>query len=324
MWKILGTINKKLIIAIPAAMLSGFGFGLFFPSQFLGGFIVPMTFLMVFPMMATLRLQNLLRWNDVRTQILTQAVNFVVIPLVAFGLGKAFFPDKPFYALGLFLASLLPTSGMTISWTGFAKGNLEAAVKMTVLGLSIGSLATPFYLQMFMGETIQFEFAAVMRQIALIVFVPMAMGHFTRRYFVKKSGEQVFKERYAPRFSSISTLGVLGIVFIAIALKAKSLAAAPSELLYIFIPVALLYGINYTFSTVTGRLLLPRGDAVALVYGSVMRNLSIALAIALNSFGRAGAEIALVIAVAFIIQVQSAAWYVKYTDVFFGPPPKAE
>ena len=46
-------------------------------------------------------------------------------------------------ALGLLLASLVPTSGMTISWTGFAGGNLAAAVKMTVIGLILGSLATP-------------------------------------------------------------------------------------------------------------------------------------------------------------------------------------
>ena len=69
-----------------------------------------------------------------------------------------------------------------------------------------------------------------------------------------------------------------------------------------------------------GKLLLPRGDAIALVYGTVMRNLSIALAVAINAFGAAGSDAALVIALAYIIQVQSAAWYVKLTDRLFGPP----
>ena len=31
------------------------------------------------------------------------------------------------------MAGLVPTSGMTISWTGFAKGKVEAAVKMTLV-----------------------------------------------------------------------------------------------------------------------------------------------------------------------------------------------
>jgi hypothetical protein len=53
-----------------------------------------------------------------------------------------------------------------------------------------------------------------------------------------------------------------------------------------------------------------------------MSNLSIALAIAINAFGEAGANAALVIALAYIIQVQSAAWYVQFTDRLFGVAAK--
>lgn len=41
-----------------------------------------------------------------------------------------------------------------------------------------------------------------------------------------------------------------------------------------------------------------------------MRNLSVALAISMVAFGPAGVEIALIIAVAYVIPVQAAAWYV--------------
>jgi predicted Na+-dependent transporter len=82
-----------------------------------------------------------------------------------------------------------------------------------------------------------------------------------------------------------------------------------------------LYVGNYLLSTVVAKLLLPRGDAIALVYGTVMRNLSIALALAMNAFGSASSDAALVITLAYIIQVQSAAWYV--TDTLFGKKPAA-
>jgi predicted Na+-dependent transporter len=95
--------------------------------------------------------------------------------------------------------------------------------------------------------------------------------------------------------------------------------AAPEELVRIAVPLVLLYGSNYLLSTIVGKLFLKRGDAIALVYGTVMRNLSIALAVAMNAFGTAGSDAALVIAMAYIIQVQSAAWYVKITDRIFGP-----
>ncbi len=54
-----------------------------------------------------------------------------------------------------------------------------------------------------------------------------------------------------------------------------------------------------------------------------MRNLSIALAIAMTAFAEKGSEIAIIIAMAYIIQVQAAAWYVKLSDKIFGPPPAA-
>jgi predicted Na+-dependent transporter len=80
----------------------------------------------------------------------------------------------------------------------------------------------------------------------------------------------------------------------------------------------LLYSINFLLSTLVGRLLFPRQDAIALVYGPVMRNLSIALAIAMSAFGEKGSDIALIIALSYIIQVQAAAWYVRLTDKIFG------
>ncbi len=320
MWVFLSRINKNLVIAIPLAMLAGFLWGYFLPSGNLKSLIVPMTFIMIYPMMTTLKIKNILQFNDIKTQLITQFVNFAVLPFVALLIGYLFFREQPYYALGLFLASLLPTSGMTISWTGFAKGNLESAVKMTVIGLTIGSLATPFYLEVFMGESIQFNMADIIKQIIYIVFIPMFIGQLTRMYFLKKMTEKEFKQNLAPRFSSFSTLGVLGVVFIAIALKAHSLVQHPLAVLYICLPVVVIYLFNYSLSTIIGKIFLPRGDAIALVYGTVMRNLSISLAIALNSFGEYGPDVALVIAVAFIFQVQSAAWYVRFTDKFFGSP----
>ncbi len=322
MWSLLSKINKNLIIAIPVMLLAGFGYGALVDASALKALIIPFTFLMVYPMMVTLKVKKVFEGGDMKAQVLTQVLNFGLIPFFTYGLGLLFFHDQPYMALGLLLAGLVPTSGMTISWTGFAKGNLEAAVKMTVIGLTLGSLATPFYVSWLMGATIDVNFMAVMRQIVYIVFLPMLAGFLTQQFLIKRFGMKAFQQQWAPRFPALSIVGVLGIVFIAMALKAKAIAAAPGMLLAILVPLLILYVANFILSTVVGKLLLPRGDAIALVYGSVMRNLSIALAIAINAFGAKGQDAALVIAIAYIIQVQSAAWYVKFTNKIFQPAPK--
>lgn len=318
MLSLLSLLSKNLILAIPVTMLLGFLAGLLAPSAWMKSLIVPLTFLMVYPMMVSLKLAKVLEGGDGKAQVLAQVINFAIIPFVAFALGRFFFHDQPYYAIGLLLAALLPTSGMTISWTGFAGGNLGAAVKMTVLGLILGSLATPFYVQWLMGATVPVDLWAVFLQIVFIVFLPMLAGHLTQSRLLKKYGQKAFQSEWAPRFPPFSTLGVLGIVFVAMALKAEQLLARPEELLHLALPLLALYGINYLLSSVVAKALLPRGDAIALVYGTVMRNLSIALALAMNAFGAAGSDAALVITLAYIIQVQSAAWYVKLTDRLFG------
>jgi ACR3 family arsenite efflux pump ArsB len=275
---------------------------------------------MVYPMMVNLKIKKVFEGGDVKAQILTQIVNFAVIPFVAYGLGRLFFQHDPYMALGMLLAGLVPTSGMTISWTGFAKGNMAAAVKMTVIGLTLGSLATPFYVRFLMGTSLEVHLSKVMTQIVVIVFIPMLAGYLTQQGLIKKYGQQGFQKTWAPKFPPLSVLGVIGIVFIAMALKAPAIVRSPQMLLYILVPLTIAYAFNYVLSTIVAKFFLPRGDGIALVYGTVMRNLSIALAIAINAFGPQGSSAALVVAIAYIIQVQSAAWYVKYAERLFGPP----
>ena len=320
MWKILGFFQKNLVWSIPIFMVTGLIAGIVIDPAPLKALIIPLTFLMVYPMMINLQVQKVLTGGDHRVQLLTQLINFGVIPFFAFGMGKLFFADRPLVALGLLLASQLHTSGMTISWTGFAKGNISAAVKMTVIGLVLGSMATPFYAKWLMGTVVEIPLASIFKQIVIIVFLPMLLGFVTRISLIKMVGVDKYNKTLKQKFPAFSTVGVLGIVFVAMALKAKDIISNPLVLLSFLIPLAILYLVNFLLSTVVGKICFDRGDAIALVYGTVMRNLSIALAIAMIAFGKEqGSEIALIIAMAYIIQVQAAAWYVRFTDRIFGP-----
>ncbi|ESA38183.1 bile acid:sodium symporter [Leptolyngbya sp. Heron Island J] len=325
MWKVLGFIQKNLVWSVPVFMIAGLIFGAVANPTPLTALIIPLTFLMVYPMMINLQIQKVLSGGDYKVQLLTQLINFAVIPFFAFGMGRLFFADQPLVALGLLLASLLPTSGMTISWTGFAKGNISAAIKMTVIGLILGSIATPFYAKWLMGAVVEIPLASIFKQIIIIVFLPMVLGFVTRITLIQIVGADKYQKNLKQKFPAFSTLGVLGIVFVAMALKAKDIIANPLVLLSFLIPLAILYVGNFLFSTLIGKFFFKRGDAIALVYGTVMRNLSIALAIAMTAFGKEqGSEIALIIAMAYIIQVQAAAWYVRFSDRIFGPVPDSQ
>jgi arsenite transporter len=312
-------IQKYLVFVIPVVMIAGFFDGIVINPAPLKQLIMPLTFLMVYPMMVNLQLKKVLEGGDFKVQLVTQLINFTVIPLCAFWIGKLAFPDLPLAAIGLLLASLLPTSGMTISWTGMARGNMSAAVKMTVFGLLIGSILTPIYIKGLMGTVVEIPMVKIFRQILIVVVIPLVMGNLTRRFIIHRYGTAHYQKDLKAIFPLFSTLGVVGIVFVAMALKAQSIISNPKQLVTLIVPLLVLYGLNFMLSTLIGKLFFNREDAIALVYGTVMRNLSIALAIAMTAFGKDGSEIALIIALAYIIQVQSAAWYIKFTDRLFGP-----
>jgi len=309
-------------------MMFGLIYGYLFDASALKQFIIPITFIMVYPMMVTLNVKTVFKGHDFKLQLITQIINFIFIPLLVFFIGKLFLtgqdPKFALWAVGLFLIGVLPTSGMTISWTGFAKGNKEAAIKMVVFGLVIGSLAAPIFTKLFMGATIEVNMLHMFKQIAIFVFFPLFVGLLTQALGMKKYGKKIWNERIKPKFPPFSALGVVLIAFLAMSLKAKHIIANPGDIIIILIPLTVFYLISYVLLTIVGRIFFSREDAIAMVFGVVMRNLSIALAIAMTAFGKQGMTIALLIALAYIIQIQSAAWYVKFVNYMFGAPKAKE
>jgi ACR3 family arsenite efflux pump ArsB len=309
-------LPKKLTALIPLSMVLGLGAGVAFDLSALKVAILPLTMLMVYPMLVNFRPAEAL---DIRrggrALWVAMALDFLVMPLLAWLLARLFFSGDPAMFVGLLLIGIFPTSGMTISWTGFAKGNVGAAVKMTVFGLLGAAVLAPVYLVLLAGATVDVDVLGVARTVLLVVVVPLVAGVLTRRGLERKMGQEAYRERVAKAFPGMSVVGVLAIVFLALGLKARMIVYNPDLLIGTLLPLALFYVAAYAIATLVGRALLSRDDAVAAVYGSVMRNLSIALGVAIASFGP---EAALVLAVAYVFQVQSAAWYVRLADRLLG------
>ncbi|MFO7874075.1 MAG: bile acid:sodium symporter [Bacteroidales bacterium] len=317
MWKMIAYLQKKLIYSIPLSMIAGLLLGHFFDVSFLRSLILPLVFLMIYPMMVNLQIKKIFSGGDLKLQLSSLFISFAIIPFIAYGVGLLFFSNHPMLAMGLLLIGLIPTSGMTISWTGFGKGNLDAAIKMTVIGLFIGALLTPLYAQWLMGAAIDVPLLQIFQRIILVVFLPMLAGFLTQRFIIWQYGRERYRTDISQKFPRLSTLGVLGVVLVAMALRADLIISQPMMLLFILLPLLIFYGINYTISTLIGKYFFPRADSVALVYGTVLRNLSVALAVAIAVFGPGGSDIAFIISLAYIVQVQSAAWHIKFAEKLF-------
>jgi arsenite transporter len=200
MWNVLNWLQKHLVWSIPAPWRWGWLRLQVAEPGFLRWAILPLTFLMVYPMMVTAEPEGAAAARRRHAAGRNAGDQLRADAAARLGPGCCSSPTSRPLRLALLLTALLPTSGMTISWTGFAKGNVPAAVKMTVLGLIAGSLLAPLYLKALLGAVVEIPVAQVALQIALIVFLPLAAGHdHAARLIGRHGAEAKFNQQLKPR-----------------------------------------------------------------------------------------------------------------------------
>lgn len=142
-------VKKRILFVIPTVLVLGLVFGYYLDLSFLKPLSLPLSILIVYPLMIGFPTSSLTKWSDSRLLCYSLVMNFLVVPLLGYGVSSLFFERGSSMFLGLFLISLLPTSGgMTVTWTGLENGNVVAAAKMTIIGLLLGALTAPFYIQL--------------------------------------------------------------------------------------------------------------------------------------------------------------------------------
>ena len=316
----LSGIKSNLIYVVIGSLVAGLAFGQIATpgtKQLLQGLVVPILFLMIYPMMINIDLGEIL---DIRGHLrpvgLSLVVNFGVAPLVAVALARSVFGGNPNYAIGLYFVALIPTSGMTAAWAGLADGDLEAALVAMAVNLLAAVAILPPYLSVLMPGSVAFEPTALYRQLAQVVVVPMVAGNLTRRLLLRRYGTDGF-ERLKPTFGGLSSFGVMLIVFVAMAMRSTSILADPVASAGTIVPLVAFYAVILAVGAGLGRLFLGTARSVALVYATSMRNLSIAVAIVVAP-GFPPAEAVLPIALAYVVQPPLGAVYMHYRRDVIG------
>ncbi len=312
--KYLKFLQQNLVYVIPVVILFGIVFGYYFETDFLKKAILPITFVMIYPQMVNLNINKLVERANFKLKLVSLILNFLLLPALAFGLGKVFFANSPMDAVGLFIMALLPTGSMTIAFTGMTKGNLPAAIRISIFSLLLAAFLAPIYLVYFMGESIEINFWMVTKKILLVIVAPLIFGAITRYFVIKKIGEKDYKEKFGQKIGLFSSLGVVAMIFSSIAMKANYIVENPLKIVTYLLPLFIFYIVAFTISTIVGKKLFSKADTLALVFGTSLRHLAIALAVAVTSFGEKGFEIALIISIAFVFQIKIGAWYVKLAD----------
>jgi ACR3 family arsenite transporter len=278
-------------IAIPVsiAMVAGLVIGYFTPpeiAEHLEFTVIIGLFWMLYPMMINLQMGKLVDLIKMPKKIgLSLVLNFVLSPLIIGGLVMLFLRENPDVGAGILLVGVSPCSAMNTAAAAFVGGSVEMTLGIIAVSYALTIIAAPFWITVMMNKSAPVPFAFMVRQIALVILIPMFAGWLTRVALKKKMGEERYLQ-IVPSFEGFSFLGVLFMIFFLFIINGRNIIENWHVLLVVAGVSTAFFGSMMVIGILAPKLLhMNYADSASITVTSVAKNESIAMALAFMLFG---------------------------------------
>lgn len=308
----LSTIDRFLPLWILLAMAIGIGLGRVFPDlgEWLDSVKVADVSLpiaigllwMMYPVLAKVKFEAVGGLvTNTKLMLTSSILNWVVGPLLMFGLAWAFLPDEPHYRTGLILIGLARCIAMVLIWNQLACGDGEVAavlvainsvfqiVMYSVLGwLFLSEIPSWFGAA---GTTLDVSMWEIAKNVLIFLGIPLAAGFLTRATLIPAKGAEWYAKEFLPKIGPTALLGLLYTIVIMFAMQGDRLLDQPFDILRIALPMVIYFGLMFSIAFFVSKALgFTYEETTAISFTAAGNNFELAIAVAVGVFGISSGE----------------------------------